>query len=351
MANIPALVTRDQTDRGAEYRPLVRIPDIIQLDPGRKAFWCQLCCASRIVNGNLSDHYRKAHPGVDRDPISRKCTTYADSRHGRPDQQTVNQIPSTLGEAFAAVSQLVEGYYRPTAQLRPAKRPFYGGESETSSSTNSRKAKETAAGRLQILSSDILGYKEKKRPRRVVDVDRQKAPLMQSRPLSRKNTQDRGKIVNLKVRSPPTSPEMPQRKHRRTAEQLTQEVDYWGGVIDDSSNDDVGSIPHSPPPRGHWADTMENTSEAPCGMSFDLAAAVNAGGHFAGEAQRGSINDPISLSSDSLSPINALAPSEGSADGRGLSLLETKVGQLFQKHAESQELLVEVMEVVMTKSE
>ena len=122
-------------------------------------------------------------------------------------------------------------------------------------------------------------------------------------------------------------------------------------MIDESSDDDEGSISHSLPPRERWADTMENTSEAPCGTSFDVAAAVNAGAHYAGEAQRDSINDPISLSSDSLSPIHALALSEGSADGRGLSLLETNVGQLFQKHAKSQELLVEVMELVMAKLE
>ena len=108
-----------------------------------------------------------------------------------------------------AVSQLVQGYYCPTAQLRPARRPFYGEESEISNSTGSQKAKETAAKRLQILSSDILGYKGKKRLRRVRDVDRQKAPLMQSRPLSGKTTQGRSKIVTLKVRSPPTSSEMP----------------------------------------------------------------------------------------------------------------------------------------------
>ena len=67
-----------------------------------------------------------------------------------------------------------------------------------SSSTNSRKAKRTAAARLQILSSDILGYKEKKRPRRVVDMDRQKAPSMQSRPQSGKITQGFSKVVTLK---------------------------------------------------------------------------------------------------------------------------------------------------------
>lgn len=67
---------------------------------------------------------------------------------------------------------------------------------------------------------------------------------------------------------------------------------------------------------------------------FAVAAGVNAGAAYEGEAQSGPIDAPISLTSSSTSFIDAPAPREASADGEGFSMLETKVGELFQKHEE-----------------
>ena len=67
----------------SEYRPTPRVPKVIVNNASRKAYWCHLCCCSRLDSSGLDLHYKQAHPTRARNASSRLYTTYTESRHGR----------------------------------------------------------------------------------------------------------------------------------------------------------------------------------------------------------------------------------------------------------------------------
>ena len=67
----------------SEYQPTPRVPQRIIANTYRKAYWCHLCCCSRLDSKGLDLHYKQAHPTRARNASSRLYTTYTDSRHGR----------------------------------------------------------------------------------------------------------------------------------------------------------------------------------------------------------------------------------------------------------------------------
>jgi hypothetical protein len=69
----------------SEYLPTPRVPKQIINNASRKAYWCYLCCCSRLDSSGLDLHYKQAHPARARNASSRLYTTYTESRHGRAD--------------------------------------------------------------------------------------------------------------------------------------------------------------------------------------------------------------------------------------------------------------------------
>ena len=89
----------------SEYRPTPRVPKNIVANTTRTAYWCHLCCCSRLDSSGLDLHYKQAHPDQGRNASSRLYTTYLESRHG-------------LMRETSASQQHNRGRNRPAAQRR-----------------------------------------------------------------------------------------------------------------------------------------------------------------------------------------------------------------------------------------
>lgn len=92
---------------------------------------------------------------------------------------------------------------------------------------------------------------------------------------------------------------------------MRRSAKYWGDFLDEESDSERESIPHSASPQETWNGIMNVTEEVNNDLSADAISALDAGLPYIGEAQ-----------ARSFLPINTAAPSEVSSYDGYLSALD-----------------------------